>query len=94
MKVASIKEAWLEADRIFPTDYCISELSSQRAGYPVYRSTLNFYDTINDLGDRLEVNVGGKSTNIWIDNPIECAMAKLGFHRNDHGIFVMAASQN
>lgn len=91
MKVFSIKEAWDEANRIFPTDYQLSELSSQRAGYPVYRSNVNFYDTINDLGDRLEVNVGGKSTNIWIEmDRVEKALAKLGFHKNQNGVYVMA----
>ena len=91
MKVSSIKEAWNEADKIFPTDYQLSEVSTQRAGYPVYRSSINFYDTINDLGDRLEVNIGGKSINIWIDmDPIEKVLSRHGFHRNDHGIFVMA----
>lgn len=66
MTVCSMKEAWAVADKMFPTDYQISETSSQNAGYPVYRSTINFYDTICDLGDRLEVNIAGKSVNIWV----------------------------
>ncbi len=90
MTVCSMKEAWAVADKMFPTDYQISETSSQNAGYPVYRSPINFYDTICDLGDRLEVNIAGKSVNIWVEDPIERAMARMGFHRNEHGIFVMA----
>lgn len=90
MTVCSMKEAWEAADKMFPTDYQISETASQNAGYPIYRSPINFYDAICDLGDRLEVNVAGKSVNIWVADPIERAMAKMGFHRNDRGIFVMA----
>ena len=45
---------------------------------------------LRDLGDRLEVNIAGKSVNIWVEDPIERAMARMGFHRNERGIFVMA----
>lgn len=40
--------------------------ASKNAGYPIYRSTSNYYDYICYLGDRLEVNLGGKSFNIWV----------------------------
>ena len=34
MTVCSMKEAWAVADKMFPTDYQISETSSQNAGLP------------------------------------------------------------
>ena len=39
MKVTSKQEAWNKVNEIFPTDYAKDEHSSNRAGYPVYRST-------------------------------------------------------
>lgn len=60
-------EAWKMVDEIFPADYEKDEVSSNTAGYAVYRSRINYYDYICDLGDRLEVNLSsGKSVNIWI----------------------------
>lgn len=70
MKVSSIQEAWEKADEIFPTDYKKDEASSERAGYPIYRSTAegHYHDYICDLGTRLEVNLStGKTVNIWIE---------------------------
>lgn len=70
MKVSSMKEAWSKANEIFPTDYIKDEKSSERAGYPVYRSTAegHYYDYICDLGDRLEINLStGKTINIWVE---------------------------
>lgn len=71
IKVRTMKEAWLKADEIFPTDYMKDDESSERAGYPIYRSTAegHFNDYICDLNDRLEVNIaeGNQSINIWID---------------------------
>ena len=71
LKVRTMKEAWLKADEIFPTDYMKDDESSERAGYPIYRSTAegHFNDYICDLNDRLEVNIaeGNQSINIWID---------------------------
>lgn len=68
MKAYSTQEAWNMANEIFPTDYEKDEASSQRAGYPVYRSTAeeHYYFYICDLNDRLEVNMDGRSINIWI----------------------------
>ena len=66
--VNSKREAWNMVNAIFPTDYTKDEFSSERAGYPVYRSTAegHFYDYICDLSDRLEINLtGGKTVNIW-----------------------------
>lgn len=73
IKVNSVEEAWLEANRLFPTDYEKDEESSLRAGYPIYRSNTEFYNYICDLGDRLEVNLkeGNKTINIWINNNYE-----------------------
>lgn len=74
MKVTSIKEAWDEANRIFPTDYMKDEQSSNRAGYPIYRSTAEDVNAwISDLNCRLEVNIQNPKTkeiesiNIWIE---------------------------
>lgn len=70
MKVWSKKEAWELANRLFPTDYEKDEQSSERAGYPTYRSTAegHYYDYICDLNDRLELNYSdGRSENIWIE---------------------------
>lgn len=59
--------AWRKVNEIFPTDYVEDILSSSRAGYPVYRSSVNRLDYICDLGDRLEVNFhSGRTVNVWI----------------------------
>jgi hypothetical protein len=68
MTVNSVERAWEEANKIMPNDYEQDMESSNRAGYPIYRSNVEYYDYICDLGDRLEVNLkdGSKSVNIWI----------------------------
>lgn len=75
MIVKTTAEAWEAANKMFPTDYQKDEESSQRAGYPIYRSTAadhySFY--ICDLNDRLEVNMNGESVNI------KTAMKSLGY---------------
>ena len=74
MKVTSKQEAWNKVNEIFPTDYEQDLGSSDRAGYPIYRSTAegHYYDYICDLGNRLEVNLpDGKSVDIWIQAPAE-----------------------
>ncbi len=72
MKAHSIQEAWNMANEIFPTDYEKDEEGSQRAGYPIYRSTAEgrHYDYICVLNARLEVNLadGNRSINIWIES--------------------------
>lgn len=68
IEVNSRKEAWAIVDQIFPTDYIKDEECSQRAGYPVYRSTAegHYYDYICDLNDRFEINLStGKTVNVW-----------------------------
>ena len=70
----SAEEAWNRVNEIFPTDYAKDEDSSQRAGYPIFRSTADghFYDYICDLNDRLEVNLStGETVNIWIEQETE-----------------------
>jgi len=65
-------EAWAIVDGIFKTDYNKCDLSSERAGYDVYRHRqLNPNDRICDLGDRLEITVDGETKNIWINEPFE-----------------------
>ena len=66
--VNSVSAAWAKVNEIFPTDYNKDEGSSARAGYPVFRSSVEYYNYICDLGDRLEVNLeSGETINIWID---------------------------
>lgn len=76
MTVNSREQAWKEADKLFPTDYIKDEQASERAGYPIYKSTADGNESwISDLGNRLEVNTidstWNKTTNIWIEEPIE-----------------------
>ena len=68
IEVKTVQEAWDMANKIFPTDYNKDEESSERAGYPIYRSSVEYYDYICDLNDRLEINLknGNKTINIWI----------------------------
>lgn len=70
------KAAWKKADSIFPTDYEKDGLSSDRAGYAVYRSTVpeRYYCYICDLGDRLEINLDdGTTVNVWYTSDPEYA---------------------
>lgn len=64
----SVQEAWDMVDAIFPADYKEDTDSTARAGYPIYRSNVEYYDYICNLGDRLEINLknGNKTINIWI----------------------------
>ena len=74
MTVKNINEAWQMVNEIFPTDYEKDENASNTAGYNIYRSRLNHYDYICDLGDRLEVNLAsGKTVNIWIESSEEAS---------------------
>ena len=59
MTVKTIEEAWEAANKLFPTDYQKDEESSQRAGYPIYRSTAvdHFHFYICDLNDRLDLEL-------------------------------------
>ena len=85
MVVKTTAEAWEAANKMLPTDYQKDEESSQRAGYPIYRSTAadhyNFY--ICDLNDRLEVNMNGESVNIWIQPEPEGMEVKV-FLKDGH----------
>ena len=67
MTVKTEYQAWEAVNAFFPTEYKKDEESSARAGYPVYRSTVNYYDYFCMLGDRIEVNFSnGKTVNVWI----------------------------
>lgn len=69
MTIQNINKAWQMVNEIFPTDYEKDEAASNTAGYNIYRSRLNHYDYICELGDRLEVNLAsGKTVNIWIES--------------------------
>lgn len=69
MKVNSKEQAWIEADKLFPTDYIKDEARSKNAGYDIYYSTCDGVNAwISDLEDRLEVNLEtGETVNIWIE---------------------------
>jgi hypothetical protein len=73
MTVTSIRDAWAEVQKIFPTRYEHDASRSERAGYPIYYSTAAGVNAwISDLGNRLEVNLpDGKSVDIWIQSPAE-----------------------
>lgn len=76
--VNSVSAAWAKANKIFSTDYTQDEASSSAAGYPVFRSTVEHYNYICYLGDRLEVNLAnGETINIWIDAQEESAAAEM-----------------
>lgn len=67
MTVKTSFEAWEAVTALFPTEYKKDEEASARAGYPIYRSTVNHYDYFCMLGDRIEVNFSnGKTVNVWI----------------------------
>ena len=75
--VNSVKKAWDKAKEIFPGDYRHDAESSARAGYPIYISTTKgSTDHIGDIGERLEVNIGAESTNIWIDEDPKATVLK------------------
>lgn len=71
IEVKNIDDAWAKVNEVFPTDYEKDEESSQRAGYPIYRSTAegHYEDYICDLNTRLEVNIaeGNQTINVWIE---------------------------
>jgi hypothetical protein len=69
MKVTSKGEAWRKANEIFPTDYLKDERVSTAAGYDIYYSTVFSNAWISDLGNRLELNMGAETVNIWIEEP-------------------------
>lgn len=80
IEVTSKQQAWEIVNQFFPSDYSKDADSSERAGYPVYRSSVEFYDYICDLEDRLEVNLknGNKTVNVWIVEPEEKKSAHKG----------------
>ena len=85
MTVTSIRNAWAEVQKIFPTDYEHDTSRSERAGYPIYYSTAAGVNAwISDLGNRLEVNLpDGQSVNIWIEAPVEAATTSDSADENE-----------
>ena len=58
---------YIRVTALFPDEYKKDEESSAKAGYSVYRSTVNYYNYFCMLGDRIEVNFSnGKTVNVWI----------------------------
>lgn len=73
-KTATKEEAWRIVDEIFPTDYELDPIRTSGAGYNIYSSTASegfSYFYICDLNDRLEVNMGAATVNIWIETADE-----------------------
>lgn len=69
LTVRTRKEAWKIADRLMKTDYMKDDSKSERAGYPIFWSTLDGCDDhICDLNCRLEVCLGLESINIYIED--------------------------
>ena len=62
------EKAWRIAHKMIK-DLQLDERASAFAGYPIYRSELEYYDYVCDLGSRLEVNFSDdpKSINLWIE---------------------------
>ena len=87
MTVTSIRDAWAEVRKIFPTDYEYSTERSERAGYPIYYSKASGVNAwISDLGNRLEVNLpDGKSVSIWIEAPEEVPTTASTEETEDNG---------
>ena len=87
MTVTSIRDAWAEVQKIFPTRYEHDASRSERAGYPIYYSTAASVNAwISDLGNRLEVNLpDGKNVNIWIKAPVEAATSDSAEETEDTG---------
>lgn len=68
MKMYTINEAWNEVKRLIPDGVQLDKTSSNRAGYPVYRSTSDRLDYVCDLGTSLEVNLhDGNTVRINLD---------------------------
>ena len=89
IEVESKDQAFRTANGLVHSDYDYDASRSERAGYPIYYSTILHDEWISDLGDRLEVNLsGGKTINIWIDE--RDALEKSGFRKTDLGIWVLA----
>ncbi len=87
MTVTSIRDAWAEVQKIFPTRYEHDASRSERAGYPIYYSTAADVNAwISDLGNRLEVNLpDGKSVDIWIKAPVEATTSDGTENTEDTG---------
>jgi hypothetical protein len=80
MKVNSKEQAWVEADKLFPTDYIKDEKKSDIAGYDIYYSTCEGVNAwISDLEDRLEINLAtGETVNIWIEEEPQFKEYQIG----------------
>ena len=79
ISVVSKDAAWALANRLFPTDYDRDAQRSENAGYDIYACSAQTENNwICDLGDRLEINLGADTINIWIENPeLEAATKEI-----------------
>ena len=68
-------QAWLEVDKLFPNNYTKDEKKSTRAGYDIYVSP-GGRDWISDLVLRIEINIEGNTTNIWVNSELSHLLEK------------------
>ena len=68
--VSDRQEAFDLINRHYPLTYKYDERSTERAGYPIYRSEEEYYSYICDLGCRLELNLAsGDTVNYYWQKP-------------------------
>lgn len=87
--VTAKTEAWDVAMALLggKMNYNLDKISSEKAGYNVFRSEDSYYNYICDLGDRLEVNMdSGITKNIWIgkqEEPTKEIIHEYNYSSND-----------
>ncbi len=86
MTVKTIADAWIVANLMMKHDYQHDSERSKNAGYPIYFTTKEGgNEWISDLGDRLEVNQGCNSTNIWIEDEQQKREGRLALNKSKNG---------
>lgn len=89
IRVTTKSEAWDVAMALLggKMNYNLDQISSERAGYNIFRSEDSYYNYICDLGDRLEAtNDNGITKNIWIDKqkePTKESIHEYNYSSND-----------
>lgn len=87
--VTAKTEAWDVAMALLggKMNYNLDKISSEKAGYDIFRSEDSYYNYICDLGDRLEVNMdSGITKNIWIgkqEEPTKEIIHECNYSSND-----------
>lgn len=62
IQVKDKKEAFELINQDYPASYVLDPVSTERAGYKIYRSEEEYYSYICDLGCRLELNLSNNDT--------------------------------